>query len=246
MRKIRLLLTFLVAAGTLLAVSPGSAFPSTQAEEASSELVLLLHGLGRSNVSMWWLARHLEEAGYQVYPVGYSSIHSTPEEIIRDVSRQIQACCSREARTVHFVGHSLGGLLIRAYLQEHRLEPLGNVVLIGTPNKGIGMADRFRNNALVKFLLPVATALGTDAQSLPNRLDAPYYPVGVIAGFRRGERYENYLPGQDDGLVTVESIRLEGMSDFVAVESGHSMLRYNGEAVRQTLFFLANGRFLHE
>ena len=212
---------------------------------SKQEVVVLLHGLGRSNMAMWMLAGRLEDVGYDVQQIGYSSINTTTDEVIADITKQIDDCCVNEKRTVHFVGHSLGGLLIRAYLQDKRLKQLGHTVLIGTPNKGTDIADQFKGNCLVELLVPMATALGTDEKSLPKTLEAPYYPVGVIAGVYDSEINENYLPGRDDSLVPVESTKLEGMSDFIEIASGHSMMRYNEEVASQTIHFLKNGSFLH-
>ena len=218
---------------------------SVEKDVNKQEVVVLLHGLGRSNIAMWRLAGRFEDAGYDVQQVGYSSINTTTDEVIADISKQIDNCCADEKRKVHFVGHSLGGLLIRAYLQENRLEQLGNTVLIGTPNKGTNIADQFKGNCLVELLLPMATALGTDEESLPKTLEAPYYPVGVIAGVFESDFNDEYLPGRDDGLVPVESTKLEGMSDFIEIESGHSMMRYNSDVASQTIHFLKNGKFAH-
>ena len=114
--------------------------------------------------------------------------------------------------------------------------------MIGTPNNGTGVADHFKDNCLIN-LIPIATALGTDDNSLPNRLPPPDYPVGIIAGISQSQPNEAQLPGPDDGLVSVESTKIEGMSDFTAVFSGHSMLRYNDEVAEQTIEFLKTGKF---
>ena len=240
LKTIVLVLAALLAIPPLLANQPSS---NTTAEQA--EVVVLIHGLGRSKTAMWRLAGRLEDSGYEVHRIGYSSINTTPQEIIEDVSQQINDCCSDAQRTIHFVGHSLGGLLIRAYLQEVTPPRLGNTVLIGTPNHGTDIADQFQDNCLIELIVPTALALGTDQQSLPNQLQLPYYPVGVIAGVYDSDDNEDYLPGLDDGLVTVESTKLEGMADFVQVETGHSMMRYNKEVAEQVLAFLKNGRFTH-
>lgn len=210
---------------------------------SAKETVVLLHGLGRSNTAMWRLAWRLENAGYEVHRVGYRSINTTPDEIIHEVTQQISDCCENSSRTTHFVGHSLGGLLIRSYLQDNQPDNLGRVVFVGTPNNGTSIADHFKGNYLVKLLVPVATALGTDEASLPNQLAPPYYPVGVIAGIYGNDANEAYLPGKDDGLVPVESTKLEGMTDFIEIESGHSMMRYNNQVAAQVIAFLKTGHF---
>ncbi|WEJ63039.1 alpha/beta fold hydrolase [Thiomicrorhabdus lithotrophica] len=239
-KKVWLILVVMFGAAWLLQTPLQAA---ETAVENKKEIVVLLHGLGRSNVAMWRLANLLEDAGYDVKQVGYSSFNTTTPEVVSDITKQIDDCCVNQNRTVHFVGHSLGGLLIRAYLQDNRLQHLGRTVLIGTPNNGTDIADRFRGNCLVEFLMPMATALGTDDNSLPKKLDAPYYTIGVIAGVTESDSNEDYLPGRDDGLVPVESTKLEGMTDFIEVNSGHSMMRYNNEVAEQTIYFLKNGQF---
>ena len=229
--------------GAVVAVpgTPGdSHHPVVPAEQ---ELVVLLHGLGRSRMAMWWLADKLEDAGYQVKRIGYGSLMQSPTEIIEEVSTQIDACCAGHSRKVHFVGHSLGGLVARAYLQENSVEHLGRVVLLGTPNHGSELVDHYRDHGFFSLLGPTTAALGTDEESLPSKLEPPDFPVGVIAGALSSERDNPSIPGPDDGLVSVESNRLEGMKDFIQVSGGHSMMRYSAEVARQTIAFLRTGKF---
>ena len=228
-----------------------SLFSAVQAQELpnknqaqNQETVVLLHGLGRSNLAMWRLAKHLENANYKVVRIGYQSIGSTLPEVITDITDQINDCCLSAQYPVHFVGHSLGGLLIRAYLQNQQPEQLANVVLIGTPNQGTTVANWLGNKDWVEFVLPMAKELSTDKNSFPNSLQAPYYPVGVIAGVADYDN-DKYLPGRDDGMVTVESTKLANMQDFIEVQTGHSMMRYNHEVAQQTIHFLQHQQFSH-
>ena len=211
----------------------------------TQETVVLLHGLGRSNLAMWRLADRLEDANYQVARVGYQSIGTTLTEVIADITWQINRCCLEAEHPVHFVGHSLGGLLIRAYLQNNQPKSLGNVVLIGTPNQGTNMANWLGSKDWVQFVMPMAQELGTEQNSFPNSLAPPHYPVGVIAGVADYDN-DDYLPGRDDGLVSVESTKIDGMRDFIEINTGHSMMRYNDEVAAQTIYFLKNGQFLHQ
>jgi pimeloyl-ACP methyl ester carboxylesterase len=235
--------------GMILLMTATWALPAEPVQEPTGvtpqkrEMVVLLHGLGRSSTAMWLLAARLENAGFIVERVGYSSLRRSPQEIIAEATRQIQDCCANHAPRLHFVGHSLGGLVIRAYLQDNRVAHLGRVVLIGTPNQGTALVDRFQDHCLFELLGPTTNALGTDGESLPSLLAAPHYPVGVIAGVVDRPFNEPLLPGPDDGLVPVESTKLEGMSDFVLVEAGHSALRYNEEVANQVIAFLKRGEF---
>lgn len=209
------------------------------------DTVVLLHGLGRSATAMWLLSERLEEAGYQVANIEYRSLRDTPEEILTDVSAQIRACCETQKGTLHFVGHSLGGLLIRAYLKDNRMSNLGHVVLMGSPNKGTELVDNLRDNWWFRYLGPTAKALGTRPDSFPNSLGRPDYRLGVIAGASESSN-DALLPGPDDGMVSVESAKVEGMADFVLVETGHSAMRYNKDVAMQVVAFLKTGRFARQ
>ena len=147
------------------------------------------------------------------------------------------------AANMNAVKCSLGGLVIRAYLQYNPVAHLGRVVLIGTPNQGTPLVDRFQDHCLFELLGPTTGSLGTDGESLPRRLTTPHYPVGVIAGVVDRPLNDPLLPGPDDGLVPVESTKFDGMSDFVVVESGHSALRYDEEVANQVIAFLKRGKF---
>lgn len=216
-----------------------------QKTQKSGETVLLLHGLGRSKSAMWRLAERLEGAGFKVHRLDYRSINNTTNDAVNDIAKQIQDCCAGEVNRLHFVGHSFGGILIRAYLQQHRLSNLGRTVMFGTPNQGSDLADRLMTNRLINYFVPIATELGTSEQSLTNQLEPPYYPVGIIAGVKSNDNNQGYLPGRNDGLVQVETTKLEGMADFIEIEVSHSGMRYNQDVANQVISFLKQGQFLH-
>lgn len=215
-------------------------------EDSDRPIVVLLHGFGRSDYAMRKLHTHLSEAGYLVYNLGYRSMMRQPEDIVAEISERVNACCAGQEQLVHFVGHSLGGLIIRAYLEQNEIANLGHVVLIGTPNQGTEIVDKYRDRWWMKLAGPTALALGTDANSFPNSLPAPHYPVGVIAGSYTRVDNESLVPGLDDGVVSVESTKLKsGMTDFILVESGHSSMRNNEVIAAQTVSFLKHGGFAH-
>lgn len=225
-------------------VSTGAGERTPDARHATDrETVVLLHGLGRSEAAMWLLASRIEAAGFNVVRIGYDSLGDPPERILATVSQQIDACCKASPKPVHFVGHSLGGLIIRAYLAENEVRTPGRVVLIATPNAGTPLVDAYRDSWWMDLAGPTARRLGTDPDSFPNSLPAPDYPVGVIAGVRDA-RFIDLIPGDDDGLVPLESTKVAGMVDFIIVESNHYLMRYSQEVARQTIAFLRAGEFL--
>jgi pimeloyl-ACP methyl ester carboxylesterase len=235
---------YLVAFVLTLAGAGMSACAAERAPDAEDqETVVLLHGLGRGKSAMWLLALRIETAGFEVVRIGYDSLGDPPERILATVTRQIDACCKASPQPVHFVGHSLGGLMIRAYLAENELRTPGRVVLIATPNAGTPLVDAHHDSWWMDLAGPTAQLLGTGPDSFPNSLPAPDYPVGVIAGVREAA-FLDLIPGDDDGLVPVESTKVAGMADFVVVESNHVYLRYSREVARQTIAFLRTGEFL--
>jgi pimeloyl-ACP methyl ester carboxylesterase len=207
------------------------------------EIIVLLHGLGRSATSMWLLASRLEDAGYFVKRLDYNSIQQSTDEALQDIIVQISQCCQKHHKPVHFVGHSLGGLMVRAYLQDHKVDNLGRVVLLGTPNQGAEAADYFKESWIMRLLGPTAKTLGTDANSFPKSLIVPYYPVGIIAGQRGRSLNDHVIPGKDDGVVAVEATKIDLMTDFIVIKVGHSMMRYDKEVAEQTIEFIKNGKF---
>lgn len=237
--SLKLLLAILVCATFCQAQS--DSIPALPADQP--ELVFVLHGLGRTKSAMWLLAARLEDAGFSVKRIGYHSLKESPEEILADVSSQINAGLQETNQPVHFVGHSMGGLMIRAYLDSHQVEHLGRVVLIGTPNQGTTFVDKYRDKWWLKMLGPMTLALGTDRESFASSIADPYYPVGVIAGISDRIKNDRFLPGTDDGLVQLESTRLDGMTDLIIIKSGHAMLRYDRDVANQTIAFLKTGKF---
>jgi uncharacterized alpha/beta hydrolase family protein len=227
----------------IVIIQANAFFTDNENVPENKEIIVLLHGLGRNTTSMWLLASRLEDAGYHVQRVGYSSLDQSPDEILKDISSKINQCCQKHKNSVHFVGHSLGGLMVRAYLQNNKLDKLGRVVLLGTPNKGTEAADHFSNSWLMELLGPTAKALGTDDKSFPKSLKTPYYPVGVIAGEVKSKFNDPVIPGKDDGIVSVEATKIDSMTDFIIIETSHSMMRYNREVADQTIEFIQNGLF---
>jgi len=239
MKSLRPLLVVLLILSVL-------ALPRESLAAGDKETVVLLHGLGRGASAMWPLASRIEQAGFDVVRIEYDSLGAPPEVILASVARQIDACCRDLPNRVHFVGHSLGGLVIRGYLAEHSPLQLGRVVLIASPNAGTPLVDKYRDTWLMDLAGPTAKTLGTGPLSFPNALPPPNYQVGVIAGVRpAGFVADDGIPGADDGLVPLESAKLAGMADFIVVQTNHSLLRYSRQAARQTIAFLRGGAFEH-
>lgn len=210
----------------------------------AAENVILLHGLARTDRSMNKLGRALAEAGYRVDNVSYESTRHDIETLAgMAIGPALSACPG--GQKVHFVTHSLGGILVRQYLQNHRIENLGRVVMLGPPNKGSEVVDRLGEFPGFRFINGDAgLQLGTGATSVPNRLGPAEFDLGVIAGTSSINLFlSSMIPGPDDGKVAVENTRLEGMRDHLEMQVTHSFMMRNPEVIEQLIHFLRKGRF---
>lgn len=213
---------------------------------AHDEAVVLVHGLGRSPSSMLILSQRLKQAGYRVTIAEYASLTASFSEQLETVGHIVQECCSNASR-VHFVGHSLGALVIRGYLAENRPDSLGRVVLLAPPNQGSLFVDWLEEMQLASDVLgPVGRTLGTDTTDLPATLPHPDYEVGIIAGNRSTQPIGSpAIPGPDDGIVSVEQARI-GDVPMLVLPRSHAFIANSRHTANAVIRFLRTGTFGEE
>jgi pimeloyl-ACP methyl ester carboxylesterase len=211
------------------------------------EGIVLLHGIAKTARSMRPMQRALERAGYAVlnltYPSRRRSIEDLAEIIRPDVERFASAL---DGATLHFVGHSMGGLLARVYIARYRPHGLGRVVMLGTPNGGSEVADTFKRFAVFRQLLgPAGLQLTTmERHAWKAELPPVDYPLGVIAGSRTVNPILSLIVARpNDGKVSIASTRLDGMADHVVVRKSHPFIAMGRVPIGHTLAFLREGRF---
>jgi hypothetical protein len=244
MNPVFLFLLLCAALAEAVEAAPGPAQPSPGAQAGQRDCVILIHGLGRTSLSMKRLEWTLERAGYQVVNLRYPSRRFTVEQLAEEYLDKAVAAQSQAPR-IHFVTHSLGGIVLRDYLAGHAMTNLGRAVMLAPPNHGSELADRLKKCAAGRWILgPAGCQLGTGAAELPERLGPARFPLGVIAADSALHRWLCRLfPGPNDGKVSVQSAQLDGMADFLVVPGSHTWIMWRAGVLRQVLGFLEKGNF---
>jgi pimeloyl-ACP methyl ester carboxylesterase len=207
--------------------------------------VVLLHGIHRTARSFSRMQTALEANGFVALNLDYPSRRKPLEALAEEIHPEIERFAGGIDDPLHFIGHSMGGLLARVYLARHRPDDLGRVVMLGTPNGGSEIADRLKNFLPYRILFgPAGQQLGTRRDAALQALFPPAdYPVGVIAGNRSIYPFSSvFLPRPHDGRVSVANTRLDGMVDHIVLATAHPSLPENDIAIEATIAFLRDGK----
>jgi triacylglycerol lipase len=212
----------------------------------AGECVVLLHGLARSANSLLLMEWRLKRSGYTVVNVDYPSKKAIIEDLADfAIPEALSRCDPNE--TVHFVTHSMGGILLRYYIERIGEPParLGNTVMLGPPNHGTPVIDQLAGVPGFEMFNGIAgMQLGTGPDSLPAKLGPVNFPVGVIAGVQSiSPLLSSFIDGPNDGKVSVESTKVEGMKDHIVLSVTHTFMMNNPWVFAQVLHFLKNGQF---
>jgi triacylglycerol lipase len=211
----------------------------------TQECVILLHGLGRTSKSMAKIESTLKKKGYSVKNISYPSRKYTIETLVNNYITPAVSL-NYNAKKIHFVTHSLGGILVRYYLEKNPLSNLGEVVMFAPPNKGSEVVDTLGNFYPAKWWFgPAFLQLSTAETSIPNQLEIPTYSIGILAGTKSINPFLSYLiPGENDGKVSVKSTGIQGQT-VKKINASHTWITKNSNAINNMVYFLEHGKFIN-
>ena len=212
--------------------------------ESRGETVVLLHGLARSSKAMNKMEKALRQDGYTVINHDYPSTSATIEDLAKQVFKIVEPQI-KNAKTVHFVTHSMGGIILRHHLQDHHLPNLGRVVMLAPPSQGSEVTDKLGSAFLYQWINgPAGNQLGTGTNSHPLRLKEPDFELGIIAGDRSINPILSMLiPGPDDGKVSLARVKPTTYTDYYQLHATHPCMAWNNKVITQTKHFLEHSQF---
>jgi hypothetical protein len=207
--------------------------------QTQAELVVLVHGLYMHGIVMWPLQRWLEQCGFSCRRFSYPSMRRSVAE---NAARLAASLGNVEAPVVHFLCHSLGGLVVRTMLLQTGWQRPGRIVTLGTPHLGCYVAKRLGASAVLAPLIGASLAHGLDG-------DLPPWPpgreVGTIAGNESmgAGRVVPGLPRPNDGTVAVAETRLGADFPHTVLPVTHSSMLFSRQVAEQACVYLKTGSF---
>ena len=232
------LLTFILLSGCVIGNNPVTKpDPLDEIVVKKDATIVLLHGQGRTRLSMVVLGKRFRSAGYQTLNFPYNQTIRSLDEI----SGQLVEFIGQKVKTsdYHLIGHSLGNVIIRNAFRKDYPAGLGKIVMLAPPNQPAHLAKRLKKNLIYRLFT------GDSGQKLSEEkfyrdLPIPRVPFGVIAG-DKGQSLTFSEP--NDGVVTVGSTKLEGMADWILLHHGHTFIMNCKDTFEHCVRFIESGRF---
>lgn len=202
-----------------------------------NEIIILVHGLWMKGPELSYIRYKLWRQGYKVYQFHYASIFQTPEENADQLYKFISRI---DAPVIHFVAHSLGGIVVEHLFYKYKINQPGKVVFIGTPVKGSTVAEYLSKTRYGKYLLGKSIVKGLLG-------DAPNWnykrKICVIAGIK-GIGVGMFLASKamqlpNDGTVNLHETQLACADEFHEIPRSHFLLLLSNNVINIIVEFLS-------
>ena len=214
------------------------------------DYAVLIHGLYKFPFAMSQITKALDQAGYCVVNFEYESRRYSIDEVATSFLPQfIKKYCTDPKKKINFITYSVGGLVLRRFLEKDKLFKLGRVVMIAPPNHGSELATFLKKylNFIYKFVCgQIGQQLGTDKNDYINKIlkQNVNFDLGIIAGRGALSPFSYFMiDGIHDGMILVESTELQGMKDHIIIPASHSFILFFRFTAKKVLDFLKNGNF---
>lgn len=205
--------------------------------------VVLLHGLWRGWRAMQPLARALGNEGFSTLNLPYPSVRLPIARLVGHIRTEV-AKIARD-QPVHFITHSLGGILVRSLLTGPVPWETGKIIMLAPPNHGSEIVDWLKKHPpLHQVLGPAGRSLGSDGVARELAALPPEIQAAVIMGNRDSiPIFTRLLEPENDGIVSTGKGRIDGLRGFTVVNADHTFIQSHPEAIRLSLHFLKTGEW---
>ena len=221
----------------LFILLPGLLTCSAKDAPRTNQTIILLHGMGRTQVSLLILQKRFEKQGYTVLNFPYLEIGSSFQELTEKFRLYVQT--EVKTKEYYFVAHSLGNIIIRNGFKKGYRPGLKGIVMLAPPNQPAHLAKILKDFPLFKW------RTGESGQILSQKkfyesLPVPGVPFGIIAG-NKGHNLTFNEP--NDGVVVVSSTKLRGSSDWIVLNHSHTFIMNAEDTFAACLHFIKKGKF---
>lgn len=201
-----------------------------------NEAVILIHGLWMKGFELFYLQLKLWLQGYRVYLFRYQSVFKTPEQ---NSGKLFKFISKVNEPVIHFVAHSLGGIVVIHLFGNHKIEKDGKVVMIASPVNGCAAASYMAKNKYLKYLLGKSIIKGLLGDVPKWKYKLKTCVIVGIKSFGIGRLLtKRAMQTQNDGTVNVHEAQLEYADESHVISRSHFTLLFSNEVAIKILAFL--------
>ncbi len=212
----------------------------------NNHLVVLAHGILKDGRDMRFIEKGLVENGFKTVSVDLPLTFGSLQDAYKAMKRQVGHMFN-EYETVHFVGYSMGGLVIQKFLSLNKINNLGNCVFIASPSKGSRLAD-------IADSIPLLGKIFKPLKDLRTRRKLDNFfkfnrkiRLGIIAGTKNKQLLSKlFMSKNSDGMVEVHSTKLDEMHEFTVFPYAHKDIHFQEDVVDSVCYFIKHGTFIKE